>query len=101
MLEILLYIVFFASALFLIFVILLQEGKGGGLSDAFGGAGADTFGVRAGGINRFTFGLFFVFMVSALSLHLTGDTEAGSVMKEDPASVLPGLIAPEIPAENP
>ena len=69
MLEILLYLVFFASALFLIFVILLQEGKGGGLSDAFGGAGADTFGVRAGGINRFTFGLFFVFMVSALLLY--------------------------------
>ena len=66
MLQFLLYTLFFASALLLILVILLQEGKGGGLSDAFGGAGAETFGVRAGGINRFTFGLFFVFLLSAL-----------------------------------
>ena len=96
-----LYFVFFASALLLILVILLQEGKGGGLSDAFGGAGAETFGVRAGGINRFTFGLFFVFLVSALSLHLIGGSDAGSVMEDDPASALSGLVAPEVPAENP
>lgn len=96
-----LYFLFFASALLLILVILLQEGKGGGLSDAFGGAGAETFGVRSGGINRFTFGLFFVFLVSALSLHLTGGGDAGSVMEEDSASTLPGLVAPEFPAENP
>ena len=69
--------------------------------DAFGGASAETFGVRAGGINRFTFGLFFVFLVSALSLHLTGGGDSGSVMENDPASALPGLIAPEVPAENP
>jgi len=96
-----LYFIFFASALLLILVILLQEGKGGGLSDAFGGAGAETFGVRAGGINRFTFGLFFVFLVSALSLHLIGGSDAGSVMEDDPASALSGLVAPEVPAENP
>ena len=56
--ETLLYIIFFIAATLLILVILLQEGKGGGLSEAFGGAGAETFGVRAGGINKFTFTLF-------------------------------------------
>ena len=38
----------------LITIILLQEGKGGGLGGAFGGAGAETFGVQSGGVNRFT-----------------------------------------------
>ncbi|MDP6850034.1 MAG: preprotein translocase subunit SecG [Planctomycetota bacterium] len=41
--EFLLYTLFFLSALLLILVILLQEPKGGGLSEAFGGAGAETF----------------------------------------------------------
>jgi len=72
---------FFLTALLLILVILLQEGKGGGLTDAFGGAGAATFGVRSGGINRFTFGLFAVFVLSAMALHWTvGDPNAGSVL---------------------
>ncbi|HBF22574.1 MAG TPA: preprotein translocase subunit SecG [Planctomycetes bacterium] len=77
----LLYIVFFISSALLILVVLLQEGKGGGLSDAFGGAGAETFGVRAGGINKFTFGLFAVFVLSAMSLHWTsaGSQDEGTV----------------------
>ena len=45
------------SSLLLIVVILLQESKGGGLAEAFGGIGAETFGVKSGGINRFTFAL--------------------------------------------
>ncbi|MCX8229049.1 MAG: preprotein translocase subunit SecG [Planctomycetota bacterium] len=98
MIEFLLYTIFFASAFLLILVILLQEGKGGGLSDAFGGAGAATFGVRSGGINRFTFGLFFVFLFSALALHWTNDSDVGSVMNEDLNAA--GLGTPEIPLQN-
>lgn len=83
----LLYTVFFLSALLLILIILLQEGKGGGLSEAFGGAGAETFGVRSGGINRFTFGVFAVFVFSAMLLHWnSGDPLSGSVMQGTPAS---------------
>lgn len=83
--EYLFYTLFFLSALLLILVILLQEGKGGGLSDAFGGAGAETFGVRSGGINRFTFGVFAVFVLSAMALHwMAGDPLAGSVMQGVP-----------------
>ena len=78
--ETLLYIIFFIAAALLILVILLQEGKGGGLSEAFGGAGAETFGVRAGGINKFTFTLFAVFVLSAMFLHWNTDTkDAGTV----------------------
>lgn len=48
------FILFIISALLLMVVVLLQEGKGGGLAGAFGGAGADTFGVKAGTVNKFT-----------------------------------------------
>jgi preprotein translocase subunit SecG len=80
--QFVLYSLFFIAALLLVLIILLQEGKGGGLSDAFGGAGAETFGVRAGGINRFTFGVFAVFLLSALALHWTsGSSLDNSVLK--------------------
>ena len=46
--------IFLLSSIFMIFVILLQEPKGGGLAEAFGGMGAETFGVKSGGVNRFT-----------------------------------------------
>ncbi len=100
MIEFLLYTLFFISALLLVLVILLQESKGGGLSDAFGGAGTETFGVRSGGINKFTFTLFAIFIMSAMGLHWTGnDADAGSVMATDPAATAPGTAAPiEAPA---
>lgn len=75
--QILFYAVFFASAILLILVILLQESKGGGLSEAFGGAGAETFGPRAGGISRFTFGLFAAWILSAMALHWSAGKGGG------------------------
>ena len=65
------WVLFFASAVLLIVVILLQEAKGGGLSEAFGGVGAETFGVKAGGINKVTFTLAAVFCASALVVNAT------------------------------
>lgn len=91
--EFLFYTLFFLSALLLVLVILLQEGKGGGLSDAFGGAGAETFGVRSGGINRFTFGVFAVFVLSAMALHwMAGDPLKGSVMQGVPGVESPATL---------
>ncbi|GJM21989.1 MAG: hypothetical protein DHS20C15_19040 [Planctomycetota bacterium] len=52
--EGILWVLFVLACLLISAVILLQEGKGGGLGDAFGGAGAQTFGVKAGGITKFT-----------------------------------------------
>ncbi len=69
--HILLWVLFFASSVLLSIIILLQEGKGGGLAQAFGGVGAETFGVKSGGINKFTFALAGVFVVSAILLHYT------------------------------
>ncbi len=65
------WILFFLSAILMIIIILLQEGKGGGLADAFGGVGAETFGVKSGGINRFTFTIAGIFVGSAVVIHAT------------------------------
>jgi preprotein translocase subunit SecG len=82
-----LYTLFFVSALMLILVILVQEGKGGGLGGALGGAGSETFGVRAGGVNKVTFVIFLVFILSAMSLHWTSDeSNSGSALDFDDAS---------------
>lgn len=90
----LLYTLFFASALLLILVILVQEGKGGGLGGALGGAGSETFGVRAGGVNKVTFMLFGVFVLSALALHWTADgANSGSVLELNSAVESP--VTPE------
>lgn len=64
-------ILFFLSSFLLIAVILLQESKGGGLAEAFGGMGAETFGVKSGGINKFTFALALIMVVCALTVAKT------------------------------
>ncbi|MHC4079063.1 MAG: preprotein translocase subunit SecG [Planctomycetota bacterium] len=68
--AIILWILFFLSACLLIFIILLQEPKGGGLAEAFGGMGAETFGVKAAGVNRFTLIVAAVFILSAVLIHV-------------------------------
>jgi preprotein translocase subunit SecG len=64
-----LYIVFVLAAIVLVVVILLQEGKGGGLTSALGTSGQQTFGVGASGINKFTGWTGAVFLLSALAIH--------------------------------
>jgi preprotein translocase subunit SecG len=70
-LNIISWVLFFLSSVLLIVVILLQEGKGGGLAEAFGGVGAETFGVKTGGINKVTMTLALVFCASALVINAT------------------------------
>ncbi|PIE23703.1 MAG: preprotein translocase subunit SecG [Planctomycetota bacterium] len=84
-LSLIFWIAFFASAILLIIVILLQEPKGGGLAEAFGGMGAQTFGVKSGGTNRFTFTVFAVFLFSAMGIHALKSGRIGA----------PGSGAPE------
>jgi preprotein translocase subunit SecG len=87
----LLYILFIVSAIVLVVVILLQEGRGGGLTDALGTSGQATFGVGAAGINRFTFWAIAIFLGSALALHfLNRVTSSGSfVPASGPPPVFP------------
>jgi preprotein translocase subunit SecG len=96
--RVLLYIGFTLTALLLIVVILLQEGKGGGLASAFGGAGADTFGVGAGGINRFTATLAAIFIGAAVILAATSPDSVAP--RSEPAEEAPETPGDEAPDEG-
>lgn len=87
--------IFIATALLLILVILLQEPKGGGLSAAFGGAGAETFGVQTGGVNRFTAYVATIFMAAAV-LYAALRDESADVAPSD--RVRDEMGAPEQPS---
>jgi preprotein translocase subunit SecG len=65
-----LYILFSLIAVLLIGIVLVQEGKGGGMGGAFGGVGGEAFGHGASGINKFTGILAAIFMVSAIVIAL-------------------------------
>ena len=65
-----LYMLFALNAIFLIGIVLMQEGKGGGLGSAFGGAGGEAFGHGVGSINRFAAYVAGSLMVIALALAL-------------------------------
>lgn len=65
------WVLFFVSAVLMTIVVLLQESKGGGLAEAFGGAGAETFGVKSGGVARFTYILAGIFCGSAILISAT------------------------------
>jgi len=65
----LLWILFVVSALLLSLLILIQEGKGGGLAEAFGGQGAETFGVKATGVNYFTGGVAALMFLCAILIN--------------------------------
>jgi preprotein translocase subunit SecG len=70
--------------IFLILIILLQAGKGGGMGAAFGGAGAQTvFGGRGAQtfLGKVTSVAAGVFMLTSLTLSYIS-TRAGSVVKE-------------------
>lgn len=79
--TILLYIIFTIAAFLLGGVILLQEGKGGGLGSAFGGAGGEAFGHGSGGINRFTTILAGVFIGLAIIIALISKPRAEVIGK--------------------
>ncbi len=59
---------FVLVCLLLILVVLLQKGRGGGLSGAFGGVGGHTaFGAKTGDVFTWiTVGLTFLFILSAV-----------------------------------
>ena len=82
LLSVALYIVFVLAAIVLVVVILLQEGKGGGLTDALGTSGQQTFGVGASGINKFTGWVGGIFLASALGIHVVNRMDLGTSMPE-------------------
>ena len=84
---------FFLSAILLMVIVLLQEGKGGGLASALGGQGAETFGVSTGGVNKVTLFLAGMFLMSGLAHALSFGRSISStipVKKGKADAVLPG-----------
>jgi preprotein translocase subunit SecG len=86
--ESILWVLFVFACIIVSGVILLQEGKGGGLGEAFGGAGQQTFGVKAAGINKFTGWVALVVVLLAVLI---------TIVRED-AGVVVGGAADEPPA---
>ena len=101
----------------LILVVLLQQGKGGDISSAFGGGGSQTaFGARAGAtvLTRATTVLGVLFMLGAIVLGIMGKSDS-SIMRglggpapapatapaPTPASQLPSPPANPTPVEKP
>ena len=61
--------------LFLILLVLIQKGRGGGLSSAFGGGGGNTaFGSKTGDVLTWATSIVFgVFMLLAIGLNLVAN----------------------------
>jgi preprotein translocase subunit SecG len=90
LLSILLYLVFILSAIVLVVVILLQEGKGGGFGgESLGGHGQQTFGVAAGGIQKFTAATAAVFLFSAVAIHINNKADVSVIGDTDGGIALP------------
>jgi preprotein translocase subunit SecG len=70
MLQTFLNILHIFVCFFLILVVLLQQGRGGGMGSAFGGASAQVFGGRGAGnfLTRLTAICAVIFMATSMSL---------------------------------
>ena len=97
-------VVFFLSAVLLMVLVLLQEGKGGGLASALGGQGAETFGVATGGVNKITLWLAGIFLASAVGHVMAYKSAVQAVLDENRGKSTPVKETPgggiEIPPGN-
>src|ERR1044071_4793786 len=68
---------FIIVCLFLVMLILIQKGRGGGLASAFGGAGGSTaFGAKTGDVLTWATSIVFgVFVVLAVTMNLLANAK--------------------------
>ncbi len=95
MLTVLLVILHVVISVFLIMVVLLQQGKGADLAGAFGGGGSQTaFGARGAStlLHKLTTTFFVLFVITSMAL---------AVLQGRPrSSVMSGTAAPTAPAKK-
>ena len=90
-----------STGLFLILLVLIQRGRGGGLSGAFGGAGGQSaFGTKAGDVfTKITVAVAgFWIVLCIVATNVLGRQR--SLINDDLGSSAPQSIAPLTPAES-
>lgn len=90
--------------LVLLMVILLQQGKGGEMANAFGGGNSQAaFGARGGAtlLSKMTTGFAVLFMVGAIALGIMGRGGGSSLMGGTPAPPAPAPASGATPATAP
>ncbi len=96
------------ASLALIFIVLLQHGKGAGIGAAFGGSSQTVFGSTGAApfLAKLTAAVAILFMVTSLGLTFLGRQQAPSVMQgagkpasTQPAPAAPAKSAPATPAK--
>jgi len=96
--------IYIATCLVLVLVILLQQGKGGDIANAFGGGASQAaFGARSGAtvLSRATTVGAVIFVVGALVLGIMGQSGPGSVVGGRAPSTAPATPAPALPGTTP